>query len=238
MSHDEVIAKAKKAIENARKTLVQQQTEVGPADPAALAEMQVKNLDKFAKKLKKQYKDALDQNTDAKKELVFIDEKLKYLEGKCKVVTENLTMRRNEYNRMSAKLEECEKIQNDLMGDVKGRVEANHHDMSRTSKKYAREVKELSCGFSIMPGTTCTVNETLFRTKQLKKISEERNALVEKMRASGVLGASLSDMQKLMSVGGGGTLSLSESMKSLPSLKYNGPISGGGKSHSASTSAL
>ena len=40
------------------------QSEIGPADPAALAEMQVKNLDKFAKKLKKQYSDALSQNDE------------------------------------------------------------------------------------------------------------------------------------------------------------------------------
>jgi len=51
---DDAIAKAKALTKKVRKTLMQQQTEVEPADPAALAEMQVKNLDKFAKKLKKQ----------------------------------------------------------------------------------------------------------------------------------------------------------------------------------------
>ena len=51
---EDAIAKAKALTKKVRKTLLQQQTEVEPADPAALAEMQVKNLDKFAKKLKKQ----------------------------------------------------------------------------------------------------------------------------------------------------------------------------------------
>lgn len=51
---EDAIAKAKALTKKVRKTLMEQQGEVEPADPAALAEMQVKNLDKFAKKLKKQ----------------------------------------------------------------------------------------------------------------------------------------------------------------------------------------
>ena len=94
---DPSITAAKKAIANARKTLIEQQTEIGPADPAALAEMQVKNLDKFAKKLKKQYQDAIDQNIDAKKEIEFIDNKLAYLRGKSNILEGNLAARQAEF---------------------------------------------------------------------------------------------------------------------------------------------
>jgi len=80
------------------------QSEIGPADPAALAEMQVKNLDKFAKKLKKQYSDALSQNEDAVKEIKFIDGKLSYLKGKYATLMENLTLRKSEFDRMSKKV--------------------------------------------------------------------------------------------------------------------------------------
>ena len=80
------------------------QSEIGPADPAALAEMQVKNLDKFAKKLKKQYSDALSQNEDAEKEIKFIDGKLSYLKGKYATLMENLTLRKSEFDRMSKKV--------------------------------------------------------------------------------------------------------------------------------------
>ena len=61
------------------------QSEIGPADPAALAQMQVKNLDKFAKKLKKQYADAISQNSDAVNEIKFIDGKLDYLKDKVRL---------------------------------------------------------------------------------------------------------------------------------------------------------
>ena len=235
---DPAISAAKKAIANARKTLVQQQSECGPADPAALAEMQVKNLDKFAKKLKKQYQEALDQNIEGKKEIKFIDEKLEYLKGKYDVLVDKLAFRQTELARMSSKLAECLAVQDELMHDVKSRVVSNHHASSRAEKKNARETAEVLKGFSIAAGSTCTAEEGMFRSRQLRNIADKRNELVAKMKASGALGATLSDMLKLQNVGGGGgggVLNLSESMKSLPTLKFQGR---GNLAGSASTGAL
>ncbi|GMH48016.1 hypothetical protein TrRE_jg10072, partial [Triparma retinervis] len=202
-----------------------------------LAEMQVKNLDKFAKKLKKQYSDALSQNDEAIKEIKFIDGKLAYLKGKYKILTDNLAHRKTEYERMSKKLKECVDIQDNLMMDVKGRVQKNHHQMSQNQKKYARETKELARGFSNQPGSTCTLKEFQVRTRKLKKVAEERNAMVEKLRASGALGASLSDMKKLLAntKTSMNALSKSDSVKSMPGLKKKG---NGGMRGSQSTSVL
>jgi len=239
MVQDDSIAKAKKAIakaEKVRKSLVQQQSETGPSDPAALAEMQVKNLDKFAKKLKKQYKDAIDQNTDAKKEIAFIDNKLDYLLGKQKVVIENLTMRKEEYERLATKLDECVRVQNNLLHDVKGRVSKNHHILSLNAKSVARDTLQQSRGFSNQPGTTCTVEEGRRRTAQLKKITEERNKLAASMRSTGTMGNGMKDLQKMMnSMKTGGGLNASESMSAL---KSGTAGSGKGMKGSASTSAF
>ncbi|GMH67992.1 hypothetical protein TL16_g04820 [Triparma laevis f. inornata] len=196
------------------------QSEIGPADPAALAEMQVKNLDKFAKKLKKQYSDALSQNDDAHKEIKFIDGKLNYLKGKYSTLMEGYTHRKSEYARISIKLAECVKIQDDLMMDVKGRVQKNHHQMSQNEKQLARHTKEMANGFSMQSGTTCTLKEYQKRVRKLKKVSEERDALVEKLRASGAMGSSLSDMKKIAANSSGGMGDLGgNSNRSLPAMK-------------------
>ena len=68
--------------------------------------MQVKNLDKFAKKLKKQYSDALSQNDEAIKEIKFIDGKLAYLKGKYKILTDNLAHRKTEVRRVGVDVRE------------------------------------------------------------------------------------------------------------------------------------
>ena len=99
---------------------------------------------------------------------------------------------------MSKKLAECIKIQDELMADVKGRVQANHHQMSQNQKRYARETKELARGFSNRQGSTCTAKEARERTRTMKKVKEERDKMVANMKASGALGASLSDMKKLL----------------------------------------
>lgn len=88
--------------------------------------MQVKNLDKFAKKLKKQYSDALSQNDDAIKEIAFIDGKLGYLKGKYKTLVENMTHRKSEYERLSKMLDQCVGEQDSLMNQCKGRVLNNN----------------------------------------------------------------------------------------------------------------
>ena len=223
--------------ENARKSLVQQQTEMEPADPAALAEMQVKNLDKFAKKLKKQYKDAMDGNVSAATEITFIDGKLKELGQKRSAVASNLEERSAEFGRMMAKLAECEQVERSLLGDVKTRVLANNHILSRNQKAKAREVKQEASGFSNQNGTTCTAGEAAFRKRRLREIAAERDALVAKLRASGAMGATLADMKKLSMNGGpgAGILNGSDSMKSLPNMKYTG---GAGLKGSASTGVL
>jgi predicted nuclease with TOPRIM domain len=208
--------------------------------------MQVKNLDKFAKKLKKQYSDAISQNEDAVKEIKFIDGKLSYLKNKYKILMDNLTTRKAEFERMSNKLNECVKIQDDLMHDVKNRVNTNHQQMSRNQKKYARETKELAQGFSIGVGTTCTAAEGRSRTVALKKLTADRNAMVQKLKSSGAIGASLSDMKKIMalqgiSMGPGGVLGASDSTASLPVLSKQGSRQGskqGGMRGSQSTPAL
>jgi len=108
--------------------------------------------------------------------------------------------------------------------DVKNRVQKNHHQMSQNQKKYARETKELARGFSNQPGSTCTVKEAQMRTRRLKKVAVEREAMVEKLRASGALGASLSDMKKLLAntKTSMNALTNSDSVKSLPGLKKTG----------------
>jgi len=193
--------------------------------------MQVKNLDKFAKKLKKQYADALSQNDDAKAEIKFIDGKLLYLKGKYKTLIENLATRTAEFERMNKKYTECVKIQDDLMMDVKTRVQTNHHQMSRNQKQVARDTKELAQGFGVGIGTTCTQREGRMRAQKLKKLAEDRNSMVEKLKASGAVGTSLSDMKKIMKLQGielgpGGVMAPSGSMSSLPDLKKTGSRGG------------
>ncbi|GMI60634.1 hypothetical protein ScalyP_jg10535 [Parmales sp. scaly parma] len=234
---DDAIKRAKALTKKVRKSLIQQQTEIEPADPAALAESQVKNLDKFAKKLKKQYQDAKDQNIDAIKEIKFIDEKLSYLIGKNKTVTENLKNRREKFASVSSKLNECIQIQDNLMMDVKGRVQSNHQQMSRTQKRQAREHKEEINGFSIQPGSTCTRKEAGERARNLVKLKKEREQMVTKMRASGILGASLADMKKILA-NTGGILGGSESAATLPDLGRKMIRAGGTLKGSASTGVL
>ena len=166
----------------------------------------------------------------------FIDQKLAYLHGKNKTVTENLKNRRAQYESVSAKLNECIKIQDSLMGDVKGRVNANHHQMSKTQKRQAREHKEEINGFSMQPGSTCTRKEAAYRAKNLVKLKKERDTMVAKMRASGVLGESLSDMKKILA-NTGGVLGESESAATLPDLGKSRPGSNTIRG-SASTPAL
>ena len=108
--------------------------------------MQVKNLDKFAKKLKKQYADAISQNEAALKEIKFIDGKLKYLSGKRTLLEGNLKGRKSRFEEEGKILADCVKIQDDLMKDVKGRVQKNHQQTSRTQKRTARETKEEAQG--------------------------------------------------------------------------------------------
>lgn len=165
------------------------------------------------------------------------------MKGKSDVVAENLKNRRAQFNSVSAKLNECVQIQDNLMGDVKGRVQRNHTQMSKTQKRQAREHKEEINGFSIQPGSTCTRAEAAKRTRDLIKLKKERESMVRKMKQSGVIGASLSDMKKILAnSGGGGVLNTSESAKTLPDLNTRkGSRSGsgsGGIKASASTGVL
>ena len=89
--------------------------------------------------------------------------------------------------------------------------------MSKTQKRQAREHKEEINGFSIQPGSTCTRKEAAFRAKNLVKLKKERDDMVRKMKQSGIIGASLSDMKKILA-NSGGVLGGSESAATLPDL--------------------
>jgi len=158
------------------------------------------------------------------------------LKGKNDLVTENLKNRRVQFNSVSAKLNECIQIQDGLMLDVKGRVQRNHTQMSKTQKRQAREHKEEINGFSIQFGSTCTRAEAAKRTRDLIKLKKDREEMVRKMKQSGIMGASLADMKKILA-NNGGVLNMSESAKTLPDLNSKRRGSNSIKA-SASTSVL
>jgi chromosome segregation ATPase len=233
MSND-IIKKAQALAANAqkaaRKTLIQQQDEIEPADPGALAEMQVKNLDKFAKKLKKQYQDAKDQNIDAEKEIKFIDSKLAELKKKYSEMMNNLEFRQKERDRMHAKLTECAATEHSLMTDVKNRVNINKHQMSSNFKAYAFSAKEQARGFPIGQGSTCTMKEYHERKQMLKRVADERKKYIATLKTKGAAG------DPLMSLNGSQSMKgllrdNQSSVKSLPPLR-------GSKSRNGSSSGM
>ena len=77
------------------------------------------------------------------------------------------------------------------------------------------------------------------RVRKLKKVAEERDALVERLRASGAMGTSLSDMKKIAAAtGDGAVLGGSSSNKSLPPMRRMSSMGRGQMTASASMTAL
>mmetsp|Transcript_2015 Transcript_2015/g.2617 ORF Transcript_2015/g.2617 Transcript_2015/m.2617 type:complete len:206 (+) Transcript_2015:156-773(+) len=172
-------SKSSNARENkdARKTLVQQQGDVGVRDPAGFAEMKIRHLDKDAHKWRQKYKEVQRQMEADYKEIGHIDDQISRLKAKYEVVLEHLEHRTKERERVLKSLEQARALETAIMGETKNTVRKNIRDEQANMKRHAKGELQAARGFGSDRGTTFTKDQYLARSSKMKALAKSQSTL-------------------------------------------------------------
>lgn len=145
-----------------RKSLIQQQSEYQPKDPGRMAQLQVSELDKFAKGLKAKRQGIADSLLHDQNQLDFIDAQVRMIKMSYDPLLERLDYRIKERDRVRKRLAELlanEKgVTNYTKDTTRGLIKAE----SKLNKKFTSMELAAVRGYSCARGTT-------FSVKQMKK---------------------------------------------------------------------
>mmetsp|Transcript_22148 Transcript_22148/g.34793 ORF Transcript_22148/g.34793 Transcript_22148/m.34793 type:complete len:206 (-) Transcript_22148:139-756(-) len=169
-------ASSKAQPKNGRRTLVEQQKDVGVRDPSGFAEMKIRHLDKDAHKMRQRYKEVERQMEADAKEIGHIDAQIANLKSKYDVVIEHLEHRVAERDRVLKSLEQAKELQTAIMGETKNTVWKNVRDEQANMKRHARGELQAARGYGSERGTTFTKEQYLSRTAKLRALAGAQSA--------------------------------------------------------------
>ncbi|CAM9510574.1 unnamed protein product [Chrysoparadoxa australica] len=151
----------------ARKTLIEQQADVGIKDPGVHASRQVSELDKFATRLMQRKKNAIEQIVADEKEISYLNGKIAEYRRQMGVVVDSLKQRRQERDRLLGHVRECRGKQTELMKFAHGTSWRAKREDSQMSRSAATLTLRQERGFGTGPDTTFTRKEMKSRMAAL-----------------------------------------------------------------------
>jgi len=143
-----------KATRPARKTLVQQQSEMTVKDPSEHAKRQVGELDKTAKKSLAKRKACNDQLEADAKEIEKINIQLERIHLRYDPLVESLRDKMERKAHLLKMLEQCLGEEKRMMNDMKVTVTTRKQDDSKLNKAMASYKLSTERGFDILPDST------------------------------------------------------------------------------------
>ena len=145
-----------------RKSLLQQQTEYQPKDPGKMAQLQVSELDKFAKGLKAKRQNIGDSLVHDQHQLELIDSQIRMIKMSYDPLLERLDYRIKERDRVRKRLAEVLANEKGVTNYTKDTTKSLIKSESRLNKKFASMELAAVRGYSCARGTT-------FSVRQMKK---------------------------------------------------------------------
>ena len=137
-----------------RISLVEQQTTFGVKDPSEHAKRQVKDLDKTAKKSKDRRKKCEEQMERDKKEIAQINKRLEEIHRIYDPLCDSLKEKLEKKDHLIKMLNNCKSQEKDMMGTMKGMVNANMIQTFKQNRNAATFKLETLRGYTIKPEST------------------------------------------------------------------------------------